>query len=746
LQQHRDEFSQFIWKRRLASKKEMQLLFQAGPGMLCRFGDMIADSTLESLEAFERNNWARLCRDGINWGLCNSDDIPLYFNRKIYLVAPRVPARATVHPNRLELHLPHQSRSDPFPEATPPPVLPPQEWACAYSTAGPWSARLMARPMIKNIVAQTFAQLRLNADAADAAALSYVQILARLVDAIHPSHQLQATVLAHPLYGPSILRRRLVALGYDVGPGGEESNLIDGRLAVDIVKQLNKRLEKEHRFYLEFSTPDNAAWRAGFSVSNSTDQNDHTRYPGQDEFSFGFGSDGSVLYNGESYRYIDDPQDPLFFMGFRTWGLLVDLFHGSISLVVDNKTQPVAFGHGSVVFDDTLNLRIAHIPGAVVEAQSEYAERTQVRVNFGDRPFSYSIIAQPCDAILHQRSSKGIDSLPIVDGMDRGDGVGNAEEEDNLHMVDFYTSRAAAEKNYFRASLVPEGQKCFSQFPPSIYRKSLACTRIQRVWRRYRGRSLRNQIREEQYAAATLIQSVARRKLRLIRARKHSAAALIQKFWRRRMFIWVALLRCMYQQPIPELHRSATVIQRKWRNWSVFRNSPIATRYNARIEDIIRAVIKITRWWRPLHLRMTEIKRLRQRHEAATVIQRVYRGYYLRQLLRPELRHRLQRLGKSVAEHRSELYTIRAAYVLQKAWRRFVARRIRADKVRTRHSAAARLQAFWKGYWVRSHIHLRFTYGEAVFLTAVCKALRNCHFILKMYKPCGIVCPRRDNT
>ena len=35
-------------------------------------------------------------------------------------------------------------------------------------------------------------------------------------------------------------------------------------------------------------------------------------------------------------------------------------------------------------------------------------------------------------------------------------------------------------------------------------------------------------------------------------------------------------------------------------------------------------------------------------------------------------------------------------------------------------------------------VHLRFTYGEAVFLTAVSKALQQAHFIVKMYKPCGI--------
>ena len=36
------------------------------------------------------------------------------------------------------------------------------------------------------------------------------------------------------------------------------------------------------------------------------------------------------------------------------------------------------------------------------------------------------------------------------------------------------------EKNFFRVSLLPEPLKSFSQFPPSIYRRSMACTKIQR--------------------------------------------------------------------------------------------------------------------------------------------------------------------------------------------------------------------------------------------------------------------------
>lgn len=47
---------------------------------------------------------------------------------------------------------------------------------------------------------------------------------------------------------------------------------------------------------------------------------------------------------------------------------------------------------------------------------------------------------------------------------------------------------------------------------------------------------------------------------------------------------------------------------------------------------------------------------------------------------------------------------------------------------------------------METDISIRFSYGQAVFLNAVCKGLRVSHFILKMYRPCRIVCPRdRDS-
>jgi hypothetical protein len=48
------------------------------------------------------------------------------------------------------------------------------------------------------------------------------------------------------------------------------------------------------------------------------------------------------------------------------------------------------------------------------------------------------------------------------------------------------------------------------------------------------------------------------------------------------------------------------------------------------------------------------------------------------------------------------LLEISAAYVIQRAWRAALQKRIRARKVRTKNLAAVKIQAAWKGYWVRS--------------------------------------------
>jgi hypothetical protein len=195
------------------------------------------------------------------------------------------------------------------------------------------------------------------------------------------------------------------------------------------------------------------------------------------------------------------------------------------------------------------------------------------------------------------------------------------------------------EKNYFRTSLLPDVAKSFSQFPPSVYRRSLAASKIQRgkfkmisynlAWRMYKGRKLRNKIRKEQHMAACIIQRMARKKLRKIKEQKNIAAGKIQKAWRRKRLIWVALLRCIYRQTIKALHNAATVIQRKWRHWhsnlkishtsvqkftSGIKISDENGRYASLLVhgvDLEKAANTIIHWWRPLFARLVEIRRSR---------------------------------------------------------------------------------------------------------------------------------------
>ncbi|KAJ3246138.1 hypothetical protein HDU78_007785 [Chytriomyces hyalinus] len=720
LQQHKDEFMQFIWKRRVNAKKQMRSLFSNGSGMMCRLGDVISNGAMEGIQLFEQANIVRACRDAVRWTLCEPEDIPAYLGKKMALVNPKFQTHVIVKNSRLEFHLDERAVKG--------------VWGCVYANQGPCANKLATKKFIADMTSQTLNHLIHSEGALDNVA--FICALARIVDAAHPSHQLQSTMLAYPLYAGTILKKKLVSLGYSIAPASEDYGQIDAAFTKSILKQIYHGLVQEQRFYLEISYPDSGVFRAGFASASHHSGNEHHVYPGFDEYSFGFDSKGDIVYNGETYPYATFPETNAFFTTIKTIGIVVDFYSGTISMVLDKKLMPTAFGNGAAAFNHATQAKqkeiiLSHMMIPIFAIQGH----TELQINFGKTSFLNVVDAKPFESELGFDLAKA--ETFILDSASEGRDRVNQEDEERLQM--------AAEKNNFRASMFADAPKSFSQFPPSIYRRSLACTKIQRVWRMFRGKRERKRLREKQYESATIIQRVARRKLRQLRAKKHEAAAKIQKNWRRLSFIWIALMRCIYQAPIPELHRAATVIQRKWRHWFMYRNSPIAAKYNAKIEDIEAAVNKIVAWWRPLCVKISEKKRMREKHDAATDIQRVWRGYILRHILRDDVRRKLTTIGQKIAQHRGELIRIRAAYILQNAWRNYIQRRVRAEKIKTRHSAAARLQAFWKGYWVRSHVHLRFSYGEAVFLIAVCKALRNCHFLLKMYRPCGIVCPKSSN-
>ena len=201
------------------------------------------------------------------------------------------------------------------------------------------------KPLVREITAQAYNQLKRSQINNDD--LSYVQTLARIIDLVHQGPKIQLSTMAFPLNAVAILRKRLMNLNYNVTTT-EEAKTINHASALDYLKQINKRLEREHRYYFEFAVPRRASWRVGFRLREGTYfPDDQMIYPGQDNDSFGISFDGSVYYNGKSYKYIDDPEDYTAFTGFRTFGILVDLYIGSILLVVDGKIKGPAFGAGA---------------------------------------------------------------------------------------------------------------------------------------------------------------------------------------------------------------------------------------------------------------------------------------------------------------------------------------------------------------------------------------------------------------
>ena len=53
--------------------------------LVTRFGDMISETSLESIQMFEKRNKTRSCKDGIRWEYLNDDDSELYFAPKVRL-------------------------------------------------------------------------------------------------------------------------------------------------------------------------------------------------------------------------------------------------------------------------------------------------------------------------------------------------------------------------------------------------------------------------------------------------------------------------------------------------------------------------------------------------------------------------------------------------------------------------------------------------------------------------------------
>lgn len=228
-------------------------------------------------------------------------------------------------------------------------AFPGQVWATVYGSAPLWGGRLELKPLVREVAAQIYNQLKRSQ--INNNELSYVQTLARVIDLVHEGAKIQPSTMALPLSAVTLLKRRFLSLGYTISIP-DEAKGINHSTAVDCIKQIIKRLDRGHRYYFEFAVPRRSVWRVGFRMREGTYfPDDQMTYPGQESDSFGISSDGLVYLNGKSYKYIDDPEDYSTFTGLRTYGVLVDLYLGSILLVVDSKIKGPAFGAGANHFE-----------------------------------------------------------------------------------------------------------------------------------------------------------------------------------------------------------------------------------------------------------------------------------------------------------------------------------------------------------------------------------------------------------
>jgi hypothetical protein len=71
------------------------------------------------------------------------------------------------------------------------------------------------------------------------------------------------------------------------------SNSCDPKLGLFLCKQMLTRVDREMRFYFEFTVVEKMEWRVGLVSAKRADRNVHATYPGElNDGSMGFGSDG----------------------------------------------------------------------------------------------------------------------------------------------------------------------------------------------------------------------------------------------------------------------------------------------------------------------------------------------------------------------------------------------------------------------------------------------------------------------
>eukprot|EP01137_Pigoraptor_chileana_P015636 Opistho-2@5265 len=744
-------------------EKERTSLFREGNMLVSRMGDLIAENSRNNIRRYLERGWSTLHENGVAGGRIRAQDAALNrFHRKLTLDPFDVIAPLCLSEDNLEMDFRIPATQGPAESSA---------WRVVRATDGPWVVRENSKPLMLEML--TVARRTMETVTSGFVA---GKLLPRIVDAVHPSSSspLHPRVMSQPTGFMETIERQLRSLGYHVTPSlAETGDRLESRTTcLDVIGQLEGSLLRTMRYYFEIDAQENkglsslprATWAVGFTIDAG-----HLpeRFPGSDKLSFGFISDGTIWHNKKQYKYTDA------FPQRCTIGVVVDMYFGYAALSINGTELVAAFGAGAVAFDvreqdrQSELLKASHvlpvfaINGAIVSGNAPVTDRRKsyrpmdetntpasmdagvsqlsLRVNFGA---SFKFFPKDASASIRIPSIASADTARVGEYQRRAKeviSVPNAKEE---MAAELSAQGATTRKQQYMNSLQFQRQRCFSSFPRAVHRRVAAAFRIQRAWRRYKGRQLLRKMKETQNRAARIIQRNVRAILPKILKKKNNAALVIQRNWRRVVAMRLLKICKKYRRALHQLDLKAKVIQRAFRTYLAINNSPVKKAQRIRQRQMENASIRIQRWIRPILARRREAFYLSKRVEAAIVIQSVYRGHLLRRLLRPDLRDRLKALGISIARRRRDLLRHKAAYVLQRSWRRYMCVKVYRLKSETARKAATRIQSAWRGYYWRLHLHRNFEYGQYLFLEAFAKRLRDVHFITNRFRPTFLVCPK----
>lgn len=148
-------------------------------------------------------------------------------------------------------------------------------WYSLFGSIGIWYARIMSKQLLRDIAGQAQDQLMnlcINTDQMQK--LSVIHLLARILDVVHPSHQLQSAILSSSTetQATNLLKKRISALGYSLmvkdtkATAILEENNCHPEFGLFIVNQIVSRLNKDMKICFEF-TSNGCEWRVGKQIN-----------------------------------------------------------------------------------------------------------------------------------------------------------------------------------------------------------------------------------------------------------------------------------------------------------------------------------------------------------------------------------------------------------------------------------------------------------------------------------------------